>query len=207
MKRREPQACRKLNRLPAIRDGKATTASGRPIPNSADIPEYCYVICDITETIKKRCNLFSLTASSDKMGYFVYNPNYTSYIEVIFFDQLVDSAKKRNRAFFDKLGLPTSQFWTFMDISIQNDLKQLRRQLDAFEHKAALQRCTSAKAKSANRCGRCSALASNSSSNEMLTCRSWKPKCASDCPLSSHETSPSMCSDISTNCHKTVTNY
>lgn len=99
------QALGYLNR---IRDGKATTPQGRPIPNSSDIPGYCYVLCDLTESVQNRCKLFGLTLSSDKMGYFGYNANFKAYIEVISFDKLVDSAKKRNRVFFDKLGLPTS---------------------------------------------------------------------------------------------------
>lgn len=95
-----------LGYLTRVRKGKAVTATGRPIPNSQDIPGFCYVICDITETVKDRCQLAALTVTSDHMGYFGYNPNYKSYIEVISFDKLVDNAKKRNRAFFDKLGLP-----------------------------------------------------------------------------------------------------
>ena len=38
---------------------------------------------------------------------FGHNPNYKAYIEVISFDRLVNAAKERNKAFFDKLGLPT----------------------------------------------------------------------------------------------------
>lgn len=97
-----------LGYLERIRNGRATTPNGRPIPNSEDIPGYCYVVCDLTESVKRRCNLFGLTPCSDYMGYFGYNPNYKAYIEVISFDKIVDSAKKRNRAFFDKLGLPTT---------------------------------------------------------------------------------------------------
>ena len=41
------------------------------------------------------------------MGYFGFNQNYNAYIEVFSFDRLLNSAKERNRAFFDKLGLPT----------------------------------------------------------------------------------------------------
>ena len=44
--------------------------------------------------------------TADGMGFFGYNPNYKAYIEVISFNQLVKAAKERNRAFFDKLGLP-----------------------------------------------------------------------------------------------------
>lgn len=94
--------------LDRIRNGNVKTESGRPIPESKDIPGYCYVICDITPTIQSRCKLAGLNVTSDHMGYFGYNPNFKAYIEVISFDRLVNAAKERNRAFFDKLGLPTN---------------------------------------------------------------------------------------------------
>jgi hypothetical protein len=99
------QALGYLNR---IRDGKVTTANGRPIPDSKKIPGYCYVICDITPSIKERCKLYPVIPTSDYSGYFGYNTNYEAYIEVISFDRLVNAAKERNKAFFDKLGLPTT---------------------------------------------------------------------------------------------------
>lgn len=97
-----------LGYLERIRNGQTTTQSGRPIPKSEDIPGFCYAICDITPSIEKRCKLLGLTPTHDHMGYFGYNPNYRAYIEVISFDRLVNAAKERNKAFFDKLGLPTT---------------------------------------------------------------------------------------------------
>lgn len=97
-----------LNYLDRIRNGKVKTASGRPIPNSQDIPGYCYIICDLTDSVKKRCQMADLTVTSDHLGYFGYNKYYKAYIEVISFDRLVNAAKERNRAFFDKLGLPSN---------------------------------------------------------------------------------------------------
>lgn len=96
-----------LGYLERIREGKAKTANGRLIPNSGDIPGFCYAICDITSSIKKRCLIHGLKVTSDHLGYFGYNSNYNAYIEVMSFDRLVNAAKERNRAFFDKLGLPT----------------------------------------------------------------------------------------------------
>lgn len=96
-----------LGYLERIRNGNVTTKSGRPIPRSEDIPGFCYAICDITPTIEKRCKILGLTPTHDYSGYFGYNPNYRAYLEVISFDRLVNSAKERNKAFFDKLGLPT----------------------------------------------------------------------------------------------------
>lgn len=99
------QALGYLNR---IRKGQVTTAGGRLIPNSEDIPGYCYVLCDLTKTIIERCEFFDLTVTSDHMGYFGFHKQYKAYIEVISFDKLVNTAKERNRSFFDKLGLPTN---------------------------------------------------------------------------------------------------
>lgn len=97
-----------LGYLERIRRGGVTTAKGRPIPNSLDIPGYCYVICDLTPSIIERCRYLDLNITSDHMGYFGFHKAYKAYIEVISFDGLVRSAKERNRAFFDKLGLPSA---------------------------------------------------------------------------------------------------
>lgn len=56
----------------------------------------------------QRCRFHNLTFTKDLSGYFGYNDNFKAYIEVISFDQLVNAARERNRAFFDKLGFPAS---------------------------------------------------------------------------------------------------
>jgi hypothetical protein len=95
-----------LGYLERIRKGEITTTSGRPIPKSDPIPGFCYVICDITPKIQDRCRLKDLTPSHDYTYYFGYSKNFNAYIEVISFDGMLNSAKQRNRAFFDQLGLP-----------------------------------------------------------------------------------------------------
>jgi hypothetical protein len=97
-----------LGYIERIREGQVKTKSGLIIPRNNDIPAYCYIVCDLTSSMIKRCKNFSLTMTADGMGFFGYNPNYKAYIEVISFNQLVKAAKERNRAFFDKLGLPTA---------------------------------------------------------------------------------------------------
>lgn len=97
-----------LGYLKRVRNGTVKTVNGRPIPNSDYIPGFCYVICDITPSIKERCDLFNLKVTADKLGYFGYNDNYNAYIEVISFDRLLNMATERNKAFFDKLGLPST---------------------------------------------------------------------------------------------------
>jgi hypothetical protein len=94
--------------LSRIRSGGVQTVTGRPIPASDNIPGFCYIIADITPEFEGRCRgTHDLIRTSDGLGYFGYKKNLDAYIEVISFDRLVTSAKERNRAFFDKLGLPS----------------------------------------------------------------------------------------------------
>lgn len=95
-----------LGYLERIRKGETRTSSGRPIPSAETIPGFCYAICDLTPSVERRCKLLGLKATSDHLGYFGYNSNFEAYIEVISFDRLLNAARERNRAFFDKLGLP-----------------------------------------------------------------------------------------------------
>lgn len=97
-----------LGYLRRIRAGEMQTASGRQIPNSPNIPGFCYVVCDMTPTMKERCELMGLQITSDHMGYFGFNGALRAYIEVNSFDRLLSGAKERNRAFFERLGLPNN---------------------------------------------------------------------------------------------------
>ena len=98
-----------LNYLHRARTGKVTTVDGRPIPNAEIIPGFCYVICDITSFVRDRCLInHDLNVTSDGMGFFGYKKHLDAYVEVISYDRLVKAAMERNRAFFDKLGLPVS---------------------------------------------------------------------------------------------------
>lgn len=95
-----------LRYLKQVRDGNVTTAAGRPIPRSDQIPGFCYVAADLTPTVQDRCMQANLRMTPDGLGYFGYNDNYKAYIEVSSFDRLLNMAHQRNRAFFDRLGLP-----------------------------------------------------------------------------------------------------
>ena len=97
-----------LGYLDRIRQGKVQTATGRLIPGSENVPGFCYVLCDLTSTVVQRCKMHDAIRTSDGLGYFFYNKTYGAYVEVISFDRLVNAAKERNKAFFDKLGLPTT---------------------------------------------------------------------------------------------------
>lgn len=89
-----------------IRSGKANDKSGRPITIGENLPFYAYIICDITPKIRtwaKQAGIFTVAPNND--GYFGYNPDYKTYMEIISFQKLVSDAKKRNAVLFDQLNL------------------------------------------------------------------------------------------------------
>ena len=97
-----------LDYVKRVRAGGVKTGQGRPIPESQNAPAFCYIVADITPTMVSRCELANLRRTHDGLGYFGFNEPTKAYIEVTSFDRLVNVATERNRAFFDKLGLPSS---------------------------------------------------------------------------------------------------
>lgn len=97
-----------LGYIKKIRAGGQMTVTGRPIPGSQEAPAFCYVIADLSPTMIDRCEYAGLQRTHDGLGYFGFNAPTKAYIEVISFDGLLKAANERNRAFFDKLGLPTA---------------------------------------------------------------------------------------------------
>ncbi len=100
-----------IDYLERVRQGSVRTSTGRPIPSlpHAAVPGFCYILADLTASFEKRCRIHhNLKRTSDGQGYFGYKDNVNAYVEVISFGRLVNLAKERNRAFFDKLGLPAN---------------------------------------------------------------------------------------------------
>jgi len=86
-----------------IKAGKAKDRHSRPITIPEHNPFYAYAVCDITPKLRRQAENAQLTLTSDSHGYFGYNVTLGVYLEVVSFDKLMDDAKKRNAAFFDRL--------------------------------------------------------------------------------------------------------
>lgn len=95
-----------LGYLNRVREGRVTTASGRLISNADRVPGFCYVVADMTSTMKRRCMDKGYRRTQDGLGYFGFNEPYNAYVEVLSYERLLHEASRRNRAFFDQLGLP-----------------------------------------------------------------------------------------------------
>lgn len=103
-----------LKYVKEIKAGKIKKANGRDFGDMSRVSFYCYVIGDLTPSMRDSAESCGLTGTQDKQGYFGFNPTYGAYVEVISYDKLLKDAKQRNRALFDKLFEPKS-----------NDIKHL----------------------------------------------------------------------------------
>lgn len=92
-----------------IKDGKIKKKNGRDFGDVSRVAFYCYVIGDLTPSLKESAESRGLTQTQDKEGYFGYNPTYGAYVEVISYDKLLKDAKQRNKALFDKLFEPKAK--------------------------------------------------------------------------------------------------
>ena len=92
-----------------IKAGKVKKANGRGFVNVQQVAFYCYVIADMTSTLRKSAARAGLVQTQEGEGYFGYNQAVGTYIEVISYDKLLKNAKQRNRALFDKLFEPKSK--------------------------------------------------------------------------------------------------
>lgn len=97
-----------LDYVSQVRSGGLLTRQGRPVSAYPDAPAFCYIVADLTPTMVARCQLANLKPTHDGQGYFGFNDPFKAYIEVTSFDRLLEAATERNRAFFDRLGLPSA---------------------------------------------------------------------------------------------------
>jgi hypothetical protein len=99
-----------LEMISDIRESKFLMENGRPIRLAGkDIPAFCYIICDITQTLVRVLKTLDAAPMPDGNGYFNFHKDSRAYYEVIDYDKLLSDGRKRNRIFFDKLNIMSQQ--------------------------------------------------------------------------------------------------
>jgi DNA-binding transcriptional ArsR family regulator len=89
-----------------IQDGNYKTPEGRNIQVAKNTPFYGYVVCDLTEKVKKWLEREkNFKVMPDALGWFNWYENINLYIEVLSWDKVLKDAGLRNKVFFYKLGL------------------------------------------------------------------------------------------------------
>jgi hypothetical protein len=90
-----------------IKVGHAKDKNGRTI-NVGPVPFYAYILCSLTPRIKSIADNHDFVKTPDNEGYFKYHQSLGCYIEIVSYDKVLNDAKKRNRAFFERLQIPIS---------------------------------------------------------------------------------------------------
>lgn len=88
-----------------IKEGTAKDKDGKTI-NVGEIPFYAYILCSLTPRIKAIAMDHDFVKTPDNEGYFKYHQAQGCYIEIVSYDKVLNDAKKRNRAFFERLQIP-----------------------------------------------------------------------------------------------------
>ena len=84
-------------------------------PNIRNAAFHCYIIADITGSLRESTEGFSFHDTPDGQGLVGYLKNPDAFVEVISYSKLLADAKMRNSIFFQKLGI------TNIDRSIANE--------------------------------------------------------------------------------------
>ncbi len=93
-----------------LQSGEQMDVRGRPIAFHTDAIFYCYIVADNVGPMNEWTYSWGRTA--DGRGS-VYQPNsgFKGTIELIGWDSLLEDAKARNRAFFDRAGISEKNFF------------------------------------------------------------------------------------------------
>jgi hypothetical protein len=97
-----------LRYVAQIRDGRARRRDGSTVEVPRNLPFYCYVVATLTPQLKAEAKEMNFTETPDGRGYFKFNPNFNAYIELSSYRKVLEDAKKRNQAFFDRLQIRVS---------------------------------------------------------------------------------------------------
>ena len=85
---------------------KVRLPNGRDLNVGETTRYYCYAICDITRAIHEYAeNNGNYARLKGELGYYMYNRALNAHTEILHFDKIVVDAKRRHKAFFEKLGI------------------------------------------------------------------------------------------------------
>lgn len=95
-----------LNYVELIRAGKARRSDNSYIDAlPGNTPFYCYIVADLTTALRDEIRLADYTPTPDQLGYFRFHSQLNAYVEISSYRKVLTDAKKRNKAFFEKLNL------------------------------------------------------------------------------------------------------
>jgi hypothetical protein len=106
--RRERVTTQVYDYLELLRSGRYRDANGRPVTLRTDVPATIYIVADFTAELLKDVRDTALRPMPDGDGFYLFNEPMNAYVELISYNRLLESARRRNRPFFRVLGLSTT---------------------------------------------------------------------------------------------------
>ncbi|EGR2713261.1 TPA: ATP-binding protein [Vibrio parahaemolyticus] len=95
-----------MNYAKKLRNSKnLKNRKGRHINLDSTVPIYCYVVCDLTDSIREQASDRNFIPTPDNEGYIWYHGVYNVYFEIISFEKVLSDAKKRNSVLFKTLNI------------------------------------------------------------------------------------------------------
>lgn len=87
--------------------GEAIKFDGTPLRTiGSDTPFMCHIVADITPSLREVMRqLGKFTQKAGSSSYYAWDENYKTFIEISSFKEVLDAAKARNQAFFERLGI------------------------------------------------------------------------------------------------------
>jgi len=92
-----------------LQSGKLNDVRGRPIRLDENTVFYCYIVADIVGHMDELTDLWQKTPDGRR----ILRPDsgFKGSIELIGWDTLIEDARARNKAFFDRAGIPEKNFF------------------------------------------------------------------------------------------------
>ncbi|HBC6229789.1 TPA: hypothetical protein ACKRDC_000071 [Proteus mirabilis] len=78
---------------------------GRELYLDKNLPIYCYIVCDLTKTIRDYCDDSDYISLPDNEGFMKFHKKYNTYIEILSFTKISNDARRRNNILFKELNL------------------------------------------------------------------------------------------------------
>ena len=92
---------RQIQGSTSLRDSKGRTFS----PGLKSAAFHCYVVADITDSLRDATGGYSFHDTPDKLGLVGYLRQPEAFVEILSYEKLLMDAKRRNAIFFDKVGI------------------------------------------------------------------------------------------------------
>jgi hypothetical protein len=95
-----------INVVRKIRQGRFEDRTGRHRGDWKNLVIYGYAVCDFTESFREMCVWqHRMFPTPDGEGYYTFDTDQKYIVEAMSYAKILNDAKKRNAAFFQKLGM------------------------------------------------------------------------------------------------------